>query len=412
MIFFKKFIIVIVVFICTQNFYGQSAISTTVVTLQGKALKGATVIAYDKNNQIIEHTITDKLGKFNFTNTKNINSLKISYIGFESKIINKEHFNQKVIRLKEKEEKLKEVIISANIPDVIIKKDTTIYNLKKLLNNTETTLEDVIKKLPGLQIDNNGKITKDGNEIDKVLVEGKDFFGKQHKIATQNITSDMIKGIEVFDNYKTVFEGKSEDGITVLNIHLKNKYKNKITGNTNINAGIIKKYVAHINLFQFKKKTNFSLIADTNNLGEKAISLNDYLEFRGGVKNFIKAEDITEGVQELDKENIPTIFLKDDNVSNRVSYFGGINFNSDINPDLYLNNFYIFNKMYQNEKNITLRKNYTSNNVLIFSNDITTDIKLLNGATELKYKNKQLKTKILIVPNLVFLDTKNHIINV
>jgi hypothetical protein len=96
---------------------------------------------------------------------------------------------------------LQNVVITSRPKLMRIKEDTISYNSKAVVDGTENKIEDVIKKLPGLDIDQDGKVQYKGQQIDNVLIDGNEFFGNKHQMATQNINAEMIEGIDLLTNY-------------------------------------------------------------------------------------------------------------------------------------------------------------------------------------------------------------------
>ena len=137
------------------------------------------------------------------------------------------------IALEQQITEIQEVKIKSRPKIVFMKGDTISYNIKAVKDGTERTVEDLVRKLPGLDINENGKVTNNGNIVGQVLVDGNEFFGKNHKMATQNITADMIDGVDYWKNYTTISGNTS----TALNLKLKDEYKGKITGNAEVNYG-------------------------------------------------------------------------------------------------------------------------------------------------------------------------------
>src|SRR5690606_39173760 len=142
-------------------------------------------------------------------------------------------------------------------------------------NGSELKLKDVVNKLPGLAIDEDGKIRYNGKIIDNLLFDGNEFFDRNHQIANDNITAKMIQKIELLTNYKNLssiedFEG---NGKTALNIGIKDNYKKKFKGNITAESGIKKRYNLHGNLYNFGEETMFNLVANTNNINYSVLSI-------------------------------------------------------------------------------------------------------------------------------------------
>lgn len=187
-----------------------------------------------KRDRTINFKTTNEKGVCNFViSEKGIYSLKLTSMLYKTKFV-EINTNEKIsfeVVLESQVAEIQEVKIESRPKIAFIKKDTISYNIKAVKDGTERTVEDLIRKLPGLDINENGKVTNNGNIVGQVLVDGNEFFGKNHKIATQNITADMIDGIDFWKNYTTISGNTS----TALNLKLKDEYKGKITGNAEAN---------------------------------------------------------------------------------------------------------------------------------------------------------------------------------
>ena len=266
--------------------FSQNNVVGSIVNISNEPINHASVQIKDsKNDKTIAFSFSDNLGNFNLTvDQKGSYYIKISYIGLKSVVKNIEITNSalvlgKIILEVEKID-LENVNIKYESKGITEIGDTLRYRIEKFLNGAEETLKDVIKKLPGLDIDSQGKIKAHGKEVNKLLIDGEEFFINQQKIATENITAEMVKNIELLKNYtefKTIKKNNKSE-ITALNINIKEQFKNKLTGNVSAGTGG-NKCKLHATLFSFSKKTLFSLISNSNNTGELSINIEDYTKF-------------------------------------------------------------------------------------------------------------------------------------
>ena len=123
------------------------------------------------------------------------------------------------------------------------------YEYSKIQSEVLKFVEDLIKKIPGLDVNENGKVSYNGNLLGQVLIDGNEFFGKNHKMATQNISAEMLEGVDLWKNYTTINGGKS----SALNLRLKDQYKGKITGDLQTLYGSDNNYLFNSNIFKFSK---------------------------------------------------------------------------------------------------------------------------------------------------------------
>jgi hypothetical protein len=133
------------------------------------------------------------------------------------------------IFLKPNSEKLLEVVVRASIPPVIVKSDTIVFNAEAYASPPNSSVEDLLKKLPGIQIDKDGNVTMNGQNVDKIRIDGKDFFLGDPRLASQNLPADIVEQVEAYNTQsdKANLTGiKEQSNTKTLNIKLK-KNRNK-----------------------------------------------------------------------------------------------------------------------------------------------------------------------------------------
>jgi len=172
---------------------------------------------------------------------------------------------------------LQEVLIRAKTTPIIVRKDTTEFNASSFSDSTEFSVEALLKKLPGVQIDANGRISYHGKTVDRVLVEGDDLFSQNYQIATRNIRADMISKVQVIDRYEEnpIMKEFSTSDRTVMNLKIKPDRKRGLTGSATagLGYGAEGKVRGHFNLFSLSRKDKLYLIGDANNTGENTTSV-------------------------------------------------------------------------------------------------------------------------------------------
>lgn len=189
---------------------------------------------------------------------------------------------------------------------VTVKGDTIIYNADSFNTGNERKLGDVLKNLPGVEVNEEGEIQVEGKTVTKVMVEGKDFFDGDSKLATKNIPADAVDKVEVLRNYNEVDQmrglGNDQNNITV-NIKLKEGKKNFWFGEVAAGAGIAdddENYLVHPKLFYYSPKYSINVITDFNNIGEVPFTFRDYFKFTGGFRNFNRGGGTNFNIQESD----------------------------------------------------------------------------------------------------------------
>lgn len=224
----------------------------------------------------LQFTNTDQSGKFQFEVEAGTQLwLNARYLGYDQvkRSVSPADSNGIVIILSPSNIDLKEVVITESRPAIIEKSDTLRYNLKYFRDSTEYSIEDVLKKLPGIQISNNGAITVNGKPLGKVLVEGEDVFGKQYTIGTQNIRALMVEAVEVIDHYQenaVLKEVKKSDEV-VLNLKFNQDIKKALGGTMELGLGLGAegKYSFQSNLFSLANKSKFLWLNNLGNTGNQ-----------------------------------------------------------------------------------------------------------------------------------------------
>ncbi|BFM43390.1 carboxypeptidase-like regulatory domain-containing protein [Flavobacterium sp. CFS9] len=261
-------------------------------------LEMANVMAVNTATKAMDsYGITNDKGKFQLTLKPNTSySIKISYLGMKSKEIaistQTANIAQNIV-MDGAEIELEGVEIVREMP-VSIKGDTIVYNADSFKSGTEKKLEDVLKKLPGVEVNADGEIEVEGKKVSKLMVEGKDFFDGDTKLGVKNIPADAIDKVQVLRNYNEVkaLKGLENDQDNVaMNIKLKEGKKNFWFGDVTAGVGVAEldsRYIINPKLFYYSPEYSINLITNFNNIGELPLTAQDYFKFTGGFKNMMK----------------------------------------------------------------------------------------------------------------------------
>lgn len=336
-------------FICIYTgAFAQVELSGFVRDSIGNPLELANVIALnEKTSKLESFATTNSTGKYNLTLGKNeIYKVQVSYIGMktaEEIIPTKESDINKDFSL-EFYNVLDAVELTYEMP-VTIQGDTLIYNADSFKNGSERKLEDVLKKLPGVEINEDGQVEVEGNVVRKVMVNGKDFFDGDSKLATKNIPSNAVDKIQVLRNYTEVGQLRSvtnnQDNVA-LNIKLKEGKENFWFGDVTAGAGTAPNdelYIVQPKLFYYSPKYSINFIGDLNNLGEPALNRRDLRSFGGG----FRVPSSTSGTN-LNLGNNSLGFLTNQNNALKVeNKMGAANFSYSPKETLDISGFAIYN---------------------------------------------------------------------
>jgi hypothetical protein len=283
----KKYILLS--FACCFISYGQIKLEGIVTDSLQSPLESASLVAINKKTRNLEsYALTDINGKYKLNLNKNTNyNIQVSYIGLrtlEDSISTKEISLLKDYNLRS-DIALQEVIVKM---PVIVRGDTLIYDADSFKNGTERKLEDIIDKLPGVEINEDGQIEVEGKVVNKLMVNGKDFFDGDTKIGTKNIPSNAVDKIQVLRNYAEVGQlsgvRNNQDNFAI-NIKLKSGKESFWFGDVTLGAGDSpddQLYLVQPKLFYYNPKYSINFISDVNNIGELALTRRDIRGFGGG----------------------------------------------------------------------------------------------------------------------------------
>ncbi|GIZ09204.1 TonB-dependent receptor [Flavobacterium sp. UMI-01] len=312
----------------------------------GQPLEMANIMAVNHNtNAMDSYAITNEKGKYSLSLNKNTSySINVSYLGMKSKIIEIVTADENIIRNIELEPggiELEGVEIVREMP-VSIKGDTIVYNADSFKSGTERKLEDVLKKLPGVEVNEDGEVEVEGKKVSKLMVEGKDFFDGDTKLGVKNIPADAIDKIQVLRNFSEVGALKgvenNQDNIA-MNIKLKSGKKNFWFGDLTAGIGVgheEDRYLINPKLFYYNPKYSVNVITNFNNIGELPLTTQDYFKMTGGFRGVSRKGGSSFDVSSNDL-GISTI--RNNRAKEIDTKFGATNFSYSVNKAWNLSGF-------------------------------------------------------------------------
>ncbi|WP_046756181.1 outer membrane beta-barrel protein [Kordia jejudonensis] len=254
-------------------------------------LESATVYLESiKDTTLITYTISDKNGVFEMltrTKLKEVNLL-VTFNGFQTykkKIsLNKPVIQVPTIAMKPASNELDAVQLVAVRAPITIKKDTLEFNADSFKARPDATVEDLIKKLPGVEVDSEGKITVNGKEVNKILVNGKPFFGNDPSIATKNLTKEIVDKIQVTTTKSESQEFTGKQGTSeeqTINIELKEDQNKGFFGRATVSGGTDERYALSGIWNYFNDKQRVSVLASKNNINSSGFSFDEIYDMMG-----------------------------------------------------------------------------------------------------------------------------------
>lgn len=256
----------------------------------GVALLESTILLLDPaDSTLISYSKADLDGNFEFKRLKNQDYLlKISYIGYVNSFIPVKAGTGKTdvgtVRLKEISQELFQVVVKEARAPMTIRGDTIEYDASTFKVAPGSTVEDLIRRLPGMEVDATGAIKSEGLDVSKVTVDGKSFFGSDPKMATKNLPAEGIAKVQVFREVteeEKITGNSREDGNRTMNLELKEEFKKGGFGKVIGGIGTEDRFEIKGNYNKFNDKHQFSLIGVGNNTGRNGLGWNDYQDFRG-----------------------------------------------------------------------------------------------------------------------------------
>jgi len=368
--------------------FSQNIISIKISDENKLAVSRAIVIVSIEDNQVAFGT-TDSEGVFDKelpSGAYVFNIKKLGYTPIMEVVLVKESVALSFVMLPEMNQ-LQNVVITSRPKIMRIKGDTISYNLKAIVDGTENKIEDVIKKLPGLEVDMDGKVLYKGQQINNVLIDGNEFFGNKHQMATQNINAEMIEGIDLLTNYSGFALADGGYKGIALNLHTKDSYKNKWVSDVELGYGINNALRFHSNSFKFFKKGNLAILSDYNTIGKTPISLEDYREMRVA-SNMDNEDNVTKELE------IPSFLNPNSLNKEKKNSFIGLTYTSLISPRAKITFSHIFNKTNLIEENNKTQTNIgDSDKQISFFEDKRGSYVLNNSA--IKWEFNKSKTTFL-----------------
>ncbi len=256
----------------------------------GMPLIAATVMLMDRDSILLEYAQTDNKGRFIFKEVREETCIiKTSYIGYFPLTINVRPENKTVvdlgtIKMEEIAKELMEIVIKEAKAPLKLRGDTVEYDISQFKVPQGATLEELLKRLPGLDVSQDGTIQADGKGVTKLTVDGKTFFSDDPKFAIKNLPAEGVSKVQVFDkkDEEALLTGKttaSEE--KTMNVELKEEFKKGGFGKITVGGGNQSRGELKGNYNKFDSKNQFSVVGTANNTGRNGLSWDDYQDFMG-----------------------------------------------------------------------------------------------------------------------------------
>lgn len=256
--------------------------------------------------------------------------------------------------------------VTAKRPPVVINNDTLEFNSENFQVQPNAVVEDMLKKMPGVTVESDGTIRVNGQAVRRVLVNGKDFFSGDVKMATKNLNADAVDKVQVFDRlsdqaqFTGVDDGNREK---TINLKLKKDRNKALFGKVTAGAGDDERYDAQANINRFNGDEQLSFLGMSNNTNRQGFSMQDILNFTGELSRGMRnGGGITIRTDGGDDNGLPVTGLGQNQQGIATTTAAGVNYNNT-----------------WNKGKTDLSANYTYSDVSLFTDKQTTTQNLTPG---------------------------------
>jgi len=360
-------------------------------TLSKQPVSAATItLLRKKDSSLVGFTMTDARGQFELAGLSNGEyRLLATHVSYHNTAlfftINDAHkqVNMGNLVMNDKSRLLSEVVVTAEAPPVTLIDDTVQYNAGSFKTAPNSTVEQLLKKMPGIKVEKDGTVKAQGQDVKKVLVDGKEFFGTDPKIATRNLPADAVDKVQVYDKMSdqsqlTGFDdGNSEK---TINLKLKKDKKKGLFGKAMAGGGTNDRYEGRFNVNSFKGARQMSVIGMANNTNAEGFNFMDMLNFTGALNKMRQdggGIDINIGNPNSDASGA----TGSNNTGIRTIFGGGINYNNMIGNKTNFTSNYFYNGYNPNIESHTQRTYFLPDSSYLYNQDAFT--KSINNSQKL-----------------------------
>ena len=349
------------------TFAQKITIKGTLRDTSNRPLEGATVMLLDgKDTSLVSFARSQSTGAFEFKNVASANYfLKATFMGLQP-------LNQLItpsggdvldlgpIQMVPVPKDLKEVVIKGERDPVTIKQDTIEYNAGSFKVQPNAVVEDLLKRLPGVEVARDGTVKAQGQEVRRVTIDGKEFFGRDPKIATKNLPADAVDKVQVFDRksdqaqFTGIDDGQREK---TINLSLKEEKKKGVFGNATAGVGPDSRYSIKANFNRFTKTRQMSFLGMANNINQQGFLIDDYMNFTGNSQRMMSGGGVRLQFNSEDDATIPLNFGGRNN-GFVTSGGAGLNYNDQLTKKTELQSNYFYNQLDQLIERETNRESF------------------------------------------------------
>lgn len=388
----RKLLFIIVAIVIYTHAQSQVNIKGILQDTLSNPLISATVLLLDQDSVMLDFTSSEFTGSFEFEDVEPgdyiVKATFLSYIPLAQNVdVQGEDIDLGTLQMTELAEELMAVVIKAAKASIVMKGDTVEYDASTFKVPEGSSVEDLLRRLPGIEVKRDGEILAEGQDVDRVTVDGKSFFGSDPKAATKNLPAEGISKVQVFDTKTEQEEITGETGQSdtkTMNLELKEAFKSGGFGKVVAGVGTESTGELKGNYNKFNDKIQFSLVGVANNTGRNGLGWDDYQDFLGssafnfddggtygfgggGFRSFTFGGS-GNGIE----SSIQSIFFSGSGSGFPENYNGGTNFNFD-NKKTKVNAVYFYNQNNLERETASLDDRFYDTFVRSESNDNLSD---------------------------------------
>ena len=388
-------------------------------TISKQPVSAATItVLQQKDSSLVTFTMTSGNGSFSLTNLSYGDyRLLITHVGYHNSnkyfsiAENNKNIDLGNIALSDKTKVLEELVLIAEAPPVTLIGDTIQYNAGSFKTKPNAVVEDLLKKMPGIEVEKDGTVKAQGQAVNKVLVDGKEFFGNDPKMATKNLPADAVDKVQVYDKPSDIAQltgfddGQSEK---TINLKLKQDKKKGVFGKVNAGGGTDSRYQGRLNINSFKGARQMSVIGMGNNTNAEGFSFMDILSFTGSMRQ------IQSGGGNIDiniRADDPNAALMGGGNANAIntSWAGGANYNNIIGKKMELQSNYFYSRINPVTNQQLSRQYILPDSTYFYNQNALSDNRSITNRFNLTYDYViDSLHSLKFTPSLSIQDSKNH----
>eukprot|EP01137_Pigoraptor_chileana_P033152 Opistho-2@23635 len=277
----RALLILLCLTVSVTTAFAQKQLKGKIKDAKGAAIASANINLKDNDGSILSFTRTDDKGNFSLSYTGDVKGAKIevSIIGYEKKTFTVEDPAQNIeLTLKESDINLQTVVVK-NRPSLTVKGDTLNYKTAEFADKQDRTIGDVLKKMPGITVEEDGKVSYNGKGISNLYIDGDNVLNDKYNIGTKSIPHGAVDKVQVIEKdqpIKMMRKNNTSDDVAI-NLVIKDDAKLKMMGDIKAGLGTPDRYDGNINAMMFKKNLKFINNVKGNNISvDPAVDLTSH----------------------------------------------------------------------------------------------------------------------------------------